>query len=266
MVNKKTDLKRILAISACGTALAGALFLTTVRHNQNNKKNSVRDIAGASYTQFVRDTIDVFVTKEGYIRADDGQYEVFSDIVTRHYFRDGTNSELGKYAVEVINENTKYNDYHELKHAFNSRIMMHRNCDITPDVEAADELSARVAAFLAFFADKKPVKNGKISPRVSYIIRAPYYDLKQVAETVFYESLKQSYDNGNAEHYAQGYEINAALTSEKLPLKTPRIKKQAMIDEFMTFDINGKPVNMLNLVSDGLRAAVYEYVDLFKQR
>ena len=263
MSNKKIDIKMILGRAWAGATLVALVVLANAVHKKETHE-TLGAMAEVTPTELVRDTVDICVDKNGYVIADDGQYNVFNDVVTRHHFRDVSGTDIGRYTADMINEQTKYNDYHEIRHAFNSRTLMHYRKPVTMDILAADEVSARVAACLAEFG-KMPaqLKPGVLSACVSYNLDSSY-NLRQVADASFVFALSQLYSNSN--RYTKTYQNNYAAVSEQLQFMTPVVNKNTLINEMMTFEINGKPRNMLKLASKDIRREVYNYINVYKTR
>lgn len=250
----------------CGAAVAGALYISdmvaqkrareTVRvaeSRHQTEMENMRAAAGREHTRLVRDTVDVAATVDGRIVVNDGFYNMDENYAMVRYFRDKTCDEEMRNALEYINSVNKFDDYHEIRHAYNARFTIH--CpDSTPDIIAYDELSARIAAHLARLGNMPPMQIGEISPRVSYRLGVNLYD---VVDHILMFELQRLYDNPK---YFRDYVVQSQVR-QKFDLRNPQINQDALIDEMMTFEINGRPENILKYASDNVRAAVYEYVN-----
>ena len=257
------DLKRILGVAGSGVALSGLLFMG-FSANKKSEREIIRVVSSITPTTLIHDTIDISVTKEGYVIADDGEYDTFQDVATTHFFRDVSGTEIGQYAANMINEDVQFNDYHEVRHAWNSRLIMHYNKDVTSDILAVDEVSARVAACIAAFGQMPAsMKSGDVWPNVSYTL-SESYDFQKIVDASFVYVLAKL--RANNTKYAGSYRKNAYLISKRLLRSNPYFDKKSLIDEMMTFEVNGKSHNLLKVASKDVREKVLKYINEYKQK
>lgn len=259
MSGKKMNLKRILAVAGTGAALAGLLVWGGVA-----KKKTDRDllhyVAGLTPTTYVCDTIDVkhpeaiYQILFGVIYA--GSYDRMGNIVHTYHYRDMTGTELGQVVTGAVNQSQEFASYHELRHAYNSRLMWRYKGVADPDVFVIDEVSARIAEELAKISKKIPLKSGQISSAVSYEI-SQEYNLQIIADMFIKKALMeidQAFDVS-----ADVFE-EASLYAQYDPLVTDvPINKKTLMNEMMVFEINGKKQNMLKLASKGVQDEVERF-------
>ncbi|MFQ6739200.1 MAG: hypothetical protein ACLRFJ_00825 [Alphaproteobacteria bacterium] len=265
MFGEKKDVKKYLKIAGCSVAVgAGLVFLQKANEKQQIRASVVDDAANFR-TELFRDTVDITVTEAGYIKADDGQYNMYDNTVLRHYFRDVSGTEQGKYTANFLNEQTKYNDYHEIRHAFNLKLQTHYFGSLTMAIEAVDEVSARMAAELAQAGGMTPyLRTGIGSPYMSYSI-SESYDLQKVVDKAFRKILSQL--RSNSVTYENQYVRNSQFLSEYLICACPKIDENTLLNEMLTFDINGKRRNVLKIASKDVQKKVYAYINSYnKQR
>lgn len=260
MSEKKINLKRILAVAGCGAALAGALFWASVAEERSNGQIA-RVMSENMSTFLVRDTIDIRDTDD-YTIVRFGEYNMFDDKITSHHFNDVTTTTQGHKDVEKINDHARYNCYHELRHAMNVRLQAHYKGLVTREFYVADEISAIIAGYLSEISEVVPLKEGEILPHVSYKLK-PKYNLIDVANKVFCLALEDMVYKPST--YQDLFIGNESLAEYRLMLP-PFINKKTLINEMMTFEINGKSENLLNLASKDVRNDVYKYIDSYKQR
>lgn len=262
MARQNKYLKRILATAGCGVGLAGALFWIGAKQKEMDKE-VLRLFSGANYTVYVCDTINIPSKRvmdavlNGEIQAMAGSYDRLQDTVHTYYYNDLTNTEYCRKITEFINNQESMASYHELRHALNTRYMWRYNRVRTPDIFVYDEISARVAEYLACLGKKKPLQPGIMSPQVTYNISTEY-ELKDIADTAIKKALKEM-----EEYFDLGVGIFAEATyySQYDPeVYDIVINKKMLVDEIMTFEINGKPQNFLRLASKQTQNEVAKYV------
>ena len=261
MSEKKKGLKRILAVAGCGAAVAGLLFLAGVAEDKSNGVIS-REMSANMPTLLVRDTINVHKseTDDGIIRF--GEYNMFTDEVHTHYFNDLTKNKDGHKFVELLNNHGVMNCYHELRHAMNVRLQAHCDGLVTRELFVADEISAIVASYLAEISGLQPLNEGEILPYISYKINEKY-DLSNVADALFQDALSEM--QYLPPSYQDMFIGNEELSEYRVRL-FPTIKKKTLINEMMTFEINGKPQNLLKLASKDVRHSVYKCINEYNNQ
>ena len=262
MAKQKRDLKRILATAGCGVGLAGVLFWVGVKQKETDKE-VLRLFSGKNYTVYVCDTIkipskrvmDAIVNDEIQILA--GSYDRLRDTVHTYYLKDLTATDYCGKITEFINNQESMTSYHELRHALNTRYMWRYDRVRSPDIFVYDEISARVAEYLACLGKKKPLNPGIISPQVTYNI-SNKSELKDIADTAIKKALKEM-----SEYFDLSVKIFAEATyySQFDPeVYDIVINKKMLVDEIMTFEINGTPQNFLRLASKQTQNEVAKYV------
>ena len=262
MAKQKRDLKRILATAGCGVGLAGVLFWVGVKQKETDKE-VLRLFSGKNYTVYVCDTIkipskrvmDAIVNDEIQILA--GSYDRLRDTVHTYYLKDLTATDYCGKITEFINNRESMTSYHELRHALNTRYMWRYDRVRSPDIFVYDEISARVAEYLACLGKKNPLNPGIISPQVTYNI-SNKSELKDIADTAIKKALKEM-----SEYFDLSVKIFAEATyySQFDPeVYDIVINKKMLVDEIMTFEINGTPQNFLRLASKQTQNEVAKYV------
>lgn len=213
----------------------------------------------------VRDTIDVTELPDMSRQITVGEYNIFSDNATNRYFRDLTGTAIGKEWTNNINYLSAINDYHEVRHAMNYRIMQHYSSYLAPEVFTADEISACVAASLAQMGGMPRLEPGKISPYMSYTLDKKA-DMHKVADMVLDEALSALYaDTGTQRYYRSVFASQSNILADRMP-KSPMINGEKLIQEMMTFEINGRRRNILKLASPEMRDAVYYCLLTYNER
>lgn len=266
---KKMSLKRILAVAGTGAALAGLLVWGGVAQKKA-KQDALHYVAGLTPTTYVCDTIDVACPEAidqilfGVIYV--GSYDRMNNVVHKYHYRDLTGTEMGQAVTGAVNQSQEFASYHELRHAYNSRLMWRYDGVLSPDVFVMDEVSARVAEELARISEKKPMKSGKMSSAVSYKI-SDKYNLQNIANMFVKKALVE---------IEQTFEVSADIFEEASlyahndPLvQDVAIDKKTLMNEMMVFEINGKKQNMLKLASkelqkevERLKVSVEKYLDV----
>lgn len=263
MSDKKMNFKRILKTSGYVALSAGFMLLLNL--NKKDKDRALAVTLSSNFpTEFVRDTIPASINIDTFFA---GHYDVLADVVHSVYFLDKSGTEDSKYAEQYLNDLLSYTDYHEVRHAFNSRLEMHYHRPITPDIEATDEVSARVAESLAHVGNMRPyLHTGTILTNISYDLSiSEPRKLQQVVDAIFLDVLQQMREPVN-HGYDKMYAENADIHTEYLPMAYPNISKKALLDEMMTFDINGKQRNMLKMASKNVQKKVYAYINRYNNQ
>lgn len=256
MSGSKMSIKRILAVSGAGVALATALVLAGIAH-KNIKTDNLHYVAGLTPTTFVSDTINVDCSAAiedilfGVIYA--GTYDRMNNMLYTYHYRDLTGTEVGHTVVDMINQSQKQVLYHELRHAYNSRLMWRYDKLMGPDVFVIDEVSARVAENLAKISDKPSLKPGVLYSNVSYNISQDY-DLKKIADFCIKNAVKE---------IEQTFEVSADIFKESSfysqydpVIPDVKINKKTLVNEMMVFEINGKKQNLMQLASKDVQESV----------
>lgn len=268
MSTKKVNVKRLLACAGCG-GLVVALLLLGKAQDKKSIHNGLWARTEMMPTVFVCDTFkisDVRVVQglvDGSIPANAGSYDRLSDTLHTYFYKDLTNTEYGREVLDFLNDYESMTAYHEIRHAMNTRFMWHYGKKLTVDVFALDELSSQSAESLAVLSGMKPLVPGVLSPRISYKIDSGQ-DLHKVADFVLTKALQDIYTafDRNTEVF---YE--ATWYSQYDPVFDDfTISKKMLMDEIMTFEINGKPRNLLKLASPKVRKAVEEYLGFYKKQ
>ena len=259
MAGAKMDFKRILAVSGIGTAMAGMLALGGVAQKKADKE-LLHYVAGLTPTTYVCDTINVSKPEDidqivyGVFFA--GNYDRMNNKVHTYHYRDLTGSDVGRTVTGVVNQTQVLASYHELRHAYNSRLMWRFDGFMGPDVFVIDEVSARVAEELAKISDKTPLKPGEMSVAVSYNIKQNY-DLQKVANEFINKALVEM--NQAFEVSANVFEEASYYSQYDPILSDVKINKKTLMNEMMVFEINGKKQNMLKLASKDMQNKVEKF-------
>ena len=264
MVDKRNNLRRVLAVAGCGAAVVGALFLCNVL-KQRMGREKLRAHAGAEHTVYKCDTVNI-TSKElmqaivnGDVQAYAGSFDRLQDVVHTYYYKDLTGTDYCREITGIINDAESMTSHHEIRHALNSRYMWRYNKIKGADIFVYDEISARVAECLARLGNEKPLKPGNLSPLVKYKVFEKC-NLRDVADIAITQALNEMLG-----YFHLGVDIfdESAYYSKYDPkMFDVVVDKKTLVDEIMTFDINGKPQNMLKLASKKTRAKVRQYVKM----
>lgn len=246
-------MNKVLTVIGCGVALTTALVLGG-RVKENKDLKTVRKHASGAYVSVKRDTIDVNNTA---IKSplQGGRLEPLSNTVIVHWFNDLTTTKTGHETVDRGNKKVRLVYYHEMQHARNHKLFMHYKKFIGPQILLLDEFSANTAQYLADFCDMPEIPNGVTSLDIDYTLDKSKYALENVADALLNIALLIGKEQKSI--YLDYFD--EATIEERLICK-PFMDTDQLINEMLTFKINGKWRNLYSLANENTRQAVKQFL------
>lgn len=246
--NNLVDFNRLLAL-ASGVSL---WMMTIIISAPKIQERMCEKLERSAESRLIRDTVPVVYSKKGDVIG--GYYNPFSNVARVHFFCDTTGNAYGIQSVDALNKLMQFSDYHEIRHARNNIYILQMRSDRGAFIFAADEMSARMAEYLAMLCDMPSLPSGFVGIDIDYRVpmNFPMRDLcdNLVSFVLFELKESENYDDEyiKLSHQSRFYDVSGLLSDK------------SALNKLMTFRINGRNVNVLRKASPLVRRCAKEYI------